>query len=193
MESFQNKPWFEADEDAHGKNGPLLTAPHDPTPISNRVLESFQSSGLELKPDMFSTGESSSGCGHAVRSIYKGVRTTSVDYLGSAGSQDGIDILTSLYVDKVIFDSSKSEGEGLRAVGVQVTDSKSNTTIFSARKEIILTAGTYGSPAILLRSGIGPTAGLSQYGIKTVVDLPGVGKNLMDHLVSHRPHPCHQK
>jgi choline dehydrogenase-like flavoprotein len=58
--------------------------------------------------------------------------------------------------------------------------------VFKARKEVILTAGAYGSPAILFRSGIGPSQELEEIGVNTVLDLPGVGKNLMDHLVGVR-------
>lgn len=54
---------------------------------------------------------------------------------------------------------------------------------FNAKREVIISSGAYGSPPVLLRSGIGPRVELEQLGIHTNVDLLGVGKNLMDHLV----------
>ena len=187
-ENFQNKHWFQPDLTAHGYQGPVLTAPHDAAPISYRVLDSFKSSGLPLNPDMFSTGSIANGCGHAVRTAYKGTRTTSVDYITGSETNSSLKILTGQYVDKVGF--RKKEGGPLRASTVHVQDVSSGeknvyeARVYEARKEIILTAGTYGSPAILLRSGIGPRSELSQLDIHAKVDLPGVGKNLQDHMVS---------
>lgn len=180
-EKFQNKDWFEAAYSEHGQDGPLTTAPHDPAPISSRVLESFQSKGLPLKPDMFTTGDTAQGCGHAVRSIHKGVRTTSFDYIGSNQSYPNIEILVGQFVDKVILEEREHE---LVAVGVQLRNASGEESRIDAKQEIILASGTYGSPTVLLRSGIGPKSELEALGITTKVDLPGVGKNLMDHLVS---------
>jgi choline dehydrogenase-like flavoprotein len=53
----------------------------------------------------------------------------------------------------------------------------------TARREIIISAGVYCTPAILMRSGIGTSENLNEVGIKTLVDIPGVGRNLMDHPV----------
>ena len=177
---FQNKLWFEATYSEHGDDGPLLTAPHDPAPISNRVLESFQSKGLPLEPDMFATGMIAQGCGHAVRSIYQGVRTMSFDYIGSKPNFQNIDIVTGRYVDKIFFEE---DGNELVAAGVEVRDERGLKYHIKAKKEIILASGTYGSPPVLLRSGIGPRPELEALGIPSKIDLPGVGKNLMDHLV----------
>ncbi|KAF2204315.1 alcohol oxidase [Delitschia confertaspora ATCC 74209] len=180
-ETFQNKPWFDADMKSHGTNGPLTTAPHDPAPISSLVLNSFQSKGLPFRPDMFTTGETANGCGHVVRTIYKGVRTTSVDYFGKEKQHPNIEILTGHYVDRILLETG-SDGI-VRASGVKIQDAGGEVKTIQARIEIIMTAGAYGSPAILLRSGIGPQEELSQLGIESKVNLPGVGKNLMDHLV----------
>jgi choline dehydrogenase-like flavoprotein len=180
-ESFQNNGWFDAISHAHGKDGPLLTAPHDPAPISNRVLESFQFKGLPLKSDIFSTGEFAEGCGHAVRSIYEGIRTTSFDYIGSTQQYPNIDIVNASHVDKIIFDNDE---EGLRATGVKLQDPDGRGSFVEANQELILTSGTYGSSTVLLRSGIGPKAELNNLGVSTIVDVPRVGKNLMDHFVS---------
>ena len=180
-EKFHNKSWFEASEKAYGQSGPLSTAPHDPAPISSLVLKSFQSKGLPYIPDMFTSGESPHGCGHAVRSIYQGVRSTAADYITKDNTRSNIDIMTNVYVDKVILEDTS---DGIRAVGVELQDSSGEKRSVKARREVVVTAGVYGSPTILLRSGIGDKHEVEHYGIKSRVDLPGVGKNLMDHLVS---------
>jgi choline dehydrogenase-like flavoprotein len=185
VETFHNKDWLEADSHGHGDDGPLETAPHDPAPISHRVLESFQSKGLPLRPDMFTTGHAAEGCGHAVRSIYKGVRTSSFDYIGGTQQYQNIDILEESYVDSIIFEN---HNEGLEVTGVKLQYNDGQNSVIKADQEIILTSGTYGTPTILLRSGIGPGADLDKLGISTLIDVPGVGKNLMDHLVSYGNH-----
>ena len=82
-------------------------------------------------------------------------------------------ILTNAPVSKVLLD-------GTTAVGVQYgTDLKT----VKAAKEVILSAGAVGSPAILLRSGIGPEDILKSAGVPTLVSLPSVGQHLQDHLV----------
>ena len=67
---------------------------------------------------------------------------------------------------------------GGRAVGVAVRDGRRLTEIGASR--VVLSAGAYGSPAILLRSGIGPAGELTAIGLKPALDLPGVGRNLHD-------------
>jgi choline dehydrogenase len=70
--------------------------------------------------------------------------------------------------------------EGTRAVGVEyLKDGERHEA--RVRKEVILSGGAYGSPQLLMLSGIGPAADLSKHGIKPLVDLPGVGQNLIEH------------
>jgi choline dehydrogenase-like flavoprotein len=66
-ETFHTKPWFKADEKAHGYDGPLHTEPHDLAPISELLLKSMEDQGLPLVPDMFSNGETPNGSGHVPR------------------------------------------------------------------------------------------------------------------------------
>jgi choline dehydrogenase-like flavoprotein len=129
-ENFRNKDWFAANSTQHGYDGPLTTAPHDPAPISSRVLESFQSKGLPLKPDMFTTGEAAHGCGHAVRTIHKGVRSTSFDYIGTGQGYSNIEIMTGRYVDKILLEQ---RGVELVAAGVHVQDSQGQSHCITAR------------------------------------------------------------
>ena len=180
-ENLQTKDWFEASQSACGKLGPLMTTPHDPAPISNLVLESFQSKGFPMKPDMFATGDTVQGCGHVARTIHKGIRTTSFDYIDSNKSLTNLHIVTGQYVDSVVLEE---RGRELTAVAVQVQTAIGVKIRFKTSKEIILASGAYGSPAVLLRSGMGPRGELENLGIPVKMDLQGVGKNLMDHMVS---------
>lgn len=73
--------------------------------------------------------------------------------------------------------------QGKKAVGVQyITRSTGAVTNVTATKEVLLAAGAVHSPQILLLSGVGPKATLDKFGIKTVLNLPGVGTNFQDHL-----------
>ncbi|KAI0369247.1 alcohol oxidase-like protein [Pilatotrama ljubarskyi] len=97
-------------------------------------------------------------------------------------------ILTGYHVRRVIFD-------GKRATGVQYVvnprfhpSAKPDVFTASARRSVVVSAGAFGSPAILERSGIGSKEILSRFGIKQVVDLPGVGENYQDHQVMFTPY-----
>ena len=128
---------------------------------------------------MFTTGDNPHGCGHVLRTVYKGVRTTGADFLLHAGSN--LTIKTEVTVDRVILEA---ESFTKRAVAVRVIEKDGQVHIIKARREIIVSGGAYCSPPILMRSGIGPEQELEKIGIECIVNLPGVGQNLMDHLVS---------
>ncbi|KAG6367318.1 hypothetical protein INS49_001505 [Diaporthe citri] len=179
-ETFHNKPWFKTHSKSHGYQGPLHTEPHDLAPISNLVLESMVSKGLPLDDDMFSHGENPHGCGHAPRTVHLGTRTTGADFITKTHRKDNVVILTETYVDKVLFQDVKGEhvATGVRAVGADGVPFD-----LTATKEVIISGGAYCSPNILQRSGIGAKDQLAALNIPSIVDLPGVGKNLMDHLI----------
>jgi choline dehydrogenase-like flavoprotein len=130
---------------------------------------------------MFATGETSTGCGHVLRTVYQGIRSTAADFVTKGYRRKNITIWTDATVSKVIL---AEEFEGLRATGVEMVMKSGATIIARARKEVIVSAGAYGSPAILLRSGLGPKDELEKVGVTPKVHLPGVGKNLLDHPVS---------
>jgi choline dehydrogenase-like flavoprotein len=138
--------------------------------------------GLPYHPDMFSTGETPHGCGDVPRTVHRGIRSTAADFITKTYRRDNITIKTEVTVDKIIM--SRDSGE-LSATGV-ATISKAGTKVeYQATKEIIVTAGAYCSPPILMRSGLGPKEQLEKHGIECLVNLPGVGSNLQDHVVCH--------
>ena len=143
------------------------------------MFKSFESKGLQYRPDMFSTGETAYGCGHGLRTIWKGRRSTAADYITKDYKRPNVTIRCDVTVDKVILE--KGADGILHAKGVKYETIDGKRSQVFAGKEVVITAGTYGSPAILLRSGIGPRAELETLNIPCKVDLPGVGKNLQDH------------
>ncbi|KAH8729500.1 hypothetical protein BGZ61DRAFT_446482 [Ilyonectria robusta] len=179
-ETFHGKPWFKESKEDHGSSGHLHTEPHDLAPISNLVRDSMVSKGLPLDPDMFSHGNTPHGCGHAVRTVYQGIRTTGADFVTKT-PRDNIHLMVETHVDKVLFDINE-DGEFI-AAGVRAVKSDGTVVEVKAKKEVIVSGGAYCSPNILNRSGIGAKGELEKHGIPTLIDLPGVGRNLQDHLI----------
>lgn len=138
---------------------------------------------------MFTTGDKVNGCGHAPRTVYEGLRSTAADFVTKDGKQGNLTIMVNATVDRVIIE--KSEGK-LKATGVAIVGNEGTKSEVFAKNEIIVSGGAYCSPNILNRSGIGAREELEKHSIETQVNLPGVGKNLMDHLVSSSPSnlPC---
>lgn len=179
-ETFHPKPWFNADLSNHGTTGPLHTEPHDLAPISTLLLQSFETQGLAKQDDMFSSGNNPHGCGHAPRTVHQGMRSTAADFLRKSNAN--LAILTQTMIDKVVL--TREGGGYIRASAVRIVDKAGNARTIEAKREVIVSAGAYCTPAILLRSGIGAAGELEKVGIECKADLPGVGKNLLDHLVN---------
>jgi choline oxidase len=92
--------------------------------------------------------------------------------------RDNLDVQTNTRVTKVVF---RANSTSKYAIGVMAVDPASGTKyFFSARKEVILAAGVYDTPKLLMLSGVGPKAHLAELGIPLVVALEGVGSHLID-------------
>ena len=142
-------------------------------PILNAFREAAAQSGVASIEDF--NGGDNEGCGYFQVNQKSGVRWNSAKaFLRPIIRRPNLTILTKVCVDNIVFDQG-------RAIGVRA-DWLGQMRQFSARKEVILSAGSIGSPSILQRSGIGPKALLQRLGIPTVVDSPDVGGNLQDHL-----------
>ena len=118
--------------------------------------------------------------------------STNDAYLEPARARANLEIIGGALVDRVEFDTTSAEGglgQRRRAVGVRVggidgrTEGKAGEDGWSTvhGREILLCAGAVHSPAVLMRSGIGAAPALKEVGVTPVVDLPGVGQNLLDH------------
>lgn len=145
-------------------------------------MQSYQSLGMPYDCDMFTSGKTPHGCGHAPRTVHQGIRTTGADFITKTYRRENITIKTHTTVDKVLFETD-SDGIPTATQVALVSNETGDRYTVRARKEIILSGGSYCTPPILLRSGIGPADELSSLSIPCIVDSPGVGKNLMDHLI----------
>lgn len=103
-------------------------------------------------------------------------RSSSTAYINSALDNESLYVYINTLVKKVLFDSSK------RASGVEVVSLGIPYKI-NAAKEVILSAGAFQSPQILMVSGIGPKEALEKFDIEVLSDLPGVGQNMWDHIM----------
>ncbi|KIJ40869.1 GMC oxidoreductase [Sphaerobolus stellatus SS14] len=178
-ETFHPKDWFKHDPKNHGTSGPLHTEPHDPAPITNLLLKSMDSQGLPYDPDMFAHGNIPHGCGHSVRTVHQGIRSTAADFISTSG--DNLWVWTETVIDKINL-TKNNDGEP-QATSVDAVHKDGVRATVQAKKEIIVSGGAYCSPPILLRSGIGAKTEVESFGIESKVDLPGVGQNLMDHVI----------
>ncbi|EGU73120.1 hypothetical protein FOXB_16372, partial [Fusarium oxysporum f. sp. conglutinans Fo5176] len=134
-ETFHGKDWFEADKESHGYDGYLHTGLHGLAPISDMVKESMVSKGLPVDHDMFTHGRNSHGCGHATRTVYKGLRTTGADFVTIPKHKGNLELLVETHVDKVILEKDKN-GE-LKATGVRAIKADGSVIELKARKEVI--------------------------------------------------------
>ena len=115
----------------------------------------------------------STGVGPCARNLHDGIRvSTAVGYLAPARSRLNLTIRGGCLANRVVIENG-------RAVGVEVESGGQMHRAYGRR--ITLSAGAFASPAILMRSGVGPRAELERHGIRTLVNVPGVGANLIDH------------
>jgi choline dehydrogenase-like flavoprotein len=160
--------------DLHGQGGPLnvmdLTSPN---PFSKRFVDAALQAGIVTNPDF--NGSSQEGAGH-YQVTQKGGERWSVKraYLLPVLDRPNLKVITQMQVLRVLFD-------GRMATGVEVTHSQGKE-IIEARMEVVLCAGAFGSPQILMASGIGQGSHLQAHGIPVIFDQPSVGANLQDHL-----------
>ena len=158
----------------HAQGGPLgVSNPRAALPISEAYIEAAESLGIPRNPDF--NGEVQEGAGY-YQLTQREVRrsSTAQAFLRPALGRPNLSLVTgALALNLSVRDGRVS---GLRyARGSDVRE-------IEAGREVILTAGAIGSPALLLRSGIGPAEELRPLGINVIHDLPGVGRNLQDHV-----------
>ena len=159
----------------HGKGGPLAVSDQR---ITLDILDVFQNAASEVgipKVDDFNKGDNF-GCGYFQVTERNGLRcSAAVGYLNPIKKNNNLKIETKCHVQKINFENKK-------AVSVNYLKGDKKFTV-KANKEIILSAGSIGSPQILQTSGIGESSKLKNLGLEIVNDLKGVGKNLQDHLM----------
>ncbi len=172
-------PYFRRGEDNelgentyHGVGGPVAVSEgRSQCRLVDAMLDAAVEAGYERNPDL--NGEHQDGVGRFQLTQRDGKRWSAADaYLHPALGRPNLEVRDSSFVERVVF-------EGDRAVGVELVRNGERETI-RAEREVILSAGAYHSPAVLLLSGIGPAEEIEPFGIPLREVLP-VGRNLQDH------------
>jgi choline dehydrogenase-like flavoprotein len=172
-------PYFKRSEDNergadqfHGAGGPLRVAESRAmTPLVETMLEAAQAAGHEHNPDF--NGARQEGVGRFQLTQRDGWRDSTADaFLHPASERPNLDVLTRAMALRIVF-------EGTRAVGVEVSRD-GVVSVVRAEREVIVAAGAYQSPVLLMLSGIGPEDQLAPFGLEIREQLP-VGEGLQDH------------
>lgn len=174
-------PYFKKSEDQerganayHGVGGPLKVSDlRLRRPIADYFIAGAKDIGIPYNADY--NGATQEGVGYFQQTAHKGFRwSTAKGFLRPAMKRANLHLKTKAQTTRVLF-------EGKKAVGIEY---RQGTTLHQvkANVEVILSAGAIGSPQILQCSGVGPSELLRSVGVPLVHDLPGVGRNLQDHL-----------
>ncbi len=177
--------WAFGGDEYRGDNGPLATnnGNNMQNPLYKAFIDAGQQAGYDFTADY--NGRQQEGFGRMDMTVKNGVRwSTANAYLRPAMKRANLTVMTHALVHKVLLD-------GKRAVGVSV-EHKGRKFDVSAKQEVILSAGSIGSPHILQLSGIGASNVLKAAGIDVQHELPGVGENLQDHLEFYFQFKCKQ-
>lgn len=173
-------PYFRKAEDNergadqfHGSGGPLRVSdqPYE-WEIARVLLQACIEAGIKRNPDF--NGADQEGCGYYQTTTKDRRRwSTAAAYLRSARKRPNLTIRTNAHATRVLVANG-------RATGVEFATGRGREVAY-ARGEVIVSGGAYGSPQLLLLSGIGPSQHLRDMGIEVIHELPGVGGNLHDH------------
>lgn len=158
----------------HGKGGPLNVAELcNPSPMGNVFIEA--ASQMQIPPSQDYNGAEQLGTHNFQVNQINGERCSAAKgYITPNLNRPNLKVITHALTEKILF-------EGKKAVAVAYTQGNVRHEI-KARREIILSAGAFGSPQIMMLSGIGSGEELSRQGIDMMHELPGVGQNLQDHI-----------
>lgn len=158
--------------DYHGSGGPLNVTFNQffKTPYADAFIAAGHNLGLPLNGDY--NGEKQEGIGRFQFTIKNGRRHSGyAAFLKPIADRENLTVLTGKRIKRILF-------EGKTAIGVETTTG----TKYHAQAEVILSAGAFNSPHLLMLSGVGAPSELNKHDIPQVLDLHGVGKNLQDHL-----------
>jgi choline dehydrogenase-like flavoprotein len=183
---FRRQETWEGGASAHrGGDGPLST---QFCKYQDPLVEGFAAAGKEAGHPWTDdyNGEHQEGFGRLQMTIGRGRRSSAATaYLRPALTRANLTVMTRALVTRVVFNN-------VRAIGVEVLH-QGGTTIHHAAREVVLCGGVINTPQVLMLSGIGDADELWRHAIRPMVDLPGVGANLQDHvsviLMVHRKEP----
>lgn len=162
------------DDAYHGNEGPLSVSFNlYRNPLADIFLEAAQQVGHPLKPDV--NGADQVGCGYMQTTQRDGRRcSTATGYLDPVRDRPNLMIVKHAHVTRIVVEKG-------RAVAVEFIEAGRCVRTIRADSEIILSAGSIGSPHIMMLSGLGPSNELIERGIDVVADIPDVGRNMQDH------------
>ncbi|GAA4448500.1 choline dehydrogenase [Nibrella saemangeumensis] len=176
IRSEHNEQFSQLDARYHGQGGPLNVtyATRFRTPLAEAFVEACKQTGIPENHDMNGAGQE--GAGFFQFTIKDGRRhSTASAFLKPILNRPNLTILTHAHTRQVLIEND-------RAVGVEYLTGKNTTEKAYAHREVILSAGSFQSPQLLMLSGVGPADTLRRQGIPVKRELPGVGENLQDHL-----------
>ncbi|MFT5220303.1 MAG: choline dehydrogenase [Planctomycetota bacterium] len=174
-------PYFKKSEDNqrgadhyHGVGGPQKVSDlRLRRPIAEHFIKAATECDIPLNEDY--NGAQQEGVGYFQQTAYNGFRwSTAKSFLKPVKHRSNLSVITGAQVSRLILDGKRVTGVEYRRAG--------DINVAHASAEVILSAGAINSPQILQCSGIGDPEMLQQAGVETVHELPGVGKNLQDHL-----------
>jgi choline dehydrogenase len=175
-------PFFKRSETADGRDprfrgtsGPIhIEAKPEPDPVALATYEAFREAGYPAAED--GNGAYDEGVFWTDHNIVAGRRQSAADgYLRPVLSRPNLTVVTRAQARRVLLD-------GHRCRGVEYVSGGQTRTVLADR-EVVLSAGVIGSAQLLLLSGVGPARQLAAVGVPLVLDLPGVGANLHDHML----------
>ncbi|HEY2158142.1 MAG TPA: GMC family oxidoreductase N-terminal domain-containing protein [Isosphaeraceae bacterium] len=172
---MQSEDWEDGASAFRGAGGPIrVERARDLHPVAAALVDAGLSCGMPYLDDInFPEPE---GVGSMNLNVKGGVRCSpATAYLWPAMESPNLKVLTESRVVKLVFTGSRCTGIDFLAGGRLCT--------VRASREVIVCAGAIHTPRLLLLSGLGPQDGLARLGIDVVLDLPGVGRNLQDHVV----------
>ena len=166
-------------DEFHGDQGELRV---EERRVNWEILDAWQDAAEEMgipRIKEFNTGDNF-GCAYFQMNQRKGVRwSASKAFLRPIQHRPNLTVMTHTHVQKLALQANE---HGPRATGVWITKGGDAPSLVTATREVILAAGAVASPQILQLSGIGEAGLMQQLGAAPVIDLPGVGHNLQDHL-----------
>jgi choline dehydrogenase len=162
------------EDQLHGTSGPLpVTTIKRKDELIEAVIGAAQANGIPRTDDI--NGATQEGAGYFQLTTKNGWRmSAAAAYLRPAEKRTNVSVFTDTQVMRVLFDSK-------RATGIECRTGEKTRTL-KARRGVVLSAGAIQSPQLLMLSGIGPAAHLTEKGVDVLVDRPQVGQNLQDHL-----------
>lgn len=164
--------------DYHGDSGPLhVSELLSPRPISHAFVDACVANGIDYNDDFNSAKQDGAGLYQVTH--FHGARqgercSAAAGYVHPFTHRPNLTIVTGARVSRIVIEEQ-------RAIGVVYRRHEEEYSV-QARLEVLLCAGAFGSPKVLMLSGIGPKAELQKHGITVVYDAPNVGENLQDHL-----------